>query len=181
MSTLVKLVNLTDEDFIGTFGGTQFVIPAASAEMVPDGAMRLWMGDPDARDKPRDRIRHDEMERIRTRNGCYGPEDDTLWEQRRPHLEAYTMAGERIWTVMDDPEGLKASAGMPTYTNEELSRMIIQQAEENVRLRERLEQAEVIPVDPLEPATDLTPPADNPNRVQVAASTGNVGTAKAQR
>lgn len=172
MSSLVKLVNVGDEDFVDTFAGAKYIIPAGVGELVPDGAMRLWLGDPQAQDQPRERMRKDEHDRLKVRFGANsGMQGDVrgFWDDVKPTLEAYTTSGERIWTVLDDPEGTHGGGGAPVYTNEELSRMLVEQIEANRALASRIEESNIIPRDPLDPATDELPPADKPNRVQVSA------------
>lgn len=89
---------------------------------------RWWM---DNRD-PRTRDRVQEYRRLRILYGAY--EDDVLWEQgyptgdpehgvvrvpAKPRIEAYTPAGERITTVVDDPDG--TYGGQPTAMGREAS------------------------------------------------------------
>lgn len=166
MSSLVKLVNLSDTDYVDMFNGTTFRIKAHDAELVPDAAMKVWMGDPQARNLPRDRARQEELERVQARCGAYG--DRQLdWDTLKPPLEAFDMEGNRVYTVMDDPEGTHGTTGSPVFTIEQLSQKLVEQDAEMKRLQAQLEEHSVIESDPLEPASDSLPPADEPNRVLV--------------
>lgn len=182
MAGLIKLNNTSDRDFTDQFNGVPFVISAHGSELVPDGAMRLWLGDPDSRDYPRDRQRQNEFERLQTRYGTGNGTPDDLrgsWEEVQPQLEAYTVDGERILTVIDDPTGARGGTGAPVYTNEQLSRLAAEQAELIQKLNAKLDGQDVdVPTsgdertpepasDDLTPATDKLPPTDTPNRAVV--------------
>lgn len=166
MSMLVKLVNTSDTDFSDRFNGTVFRVKAHDAELVPDGAMKTWLGDPDCRNLPRNRARADELMRIKARVGAYG-DRESQWDELKPPLEAFDMEGNRIWTVTDDPEGTQGGGGATVYTIEQISEIAVNQGELIKRLQAQLDERDYVAPDPTEPDTSSLPPADNPNRVQV--------------
>jgi hypothetical protein len=114
---VVRLVNVGDTDYVDAFNGRRYEIKAHSQLMVDFDAMCLWLGHPDANNfDPRNRVRLQEYERIRTKYGVDAkalemsldktPFDaEALFEAMRPPLEAYDMADQRILTVADDPNG----------------------------------------------------------------------------
>lgn len=168
---MVKIVNLSeDTDYLDGFNGQAYLIPAAGAELVPDGAMKLWLGDPAKRDVGKNQDRLEEFQRLQTRYGVIEPGPDSpgkTWDQAKPELAAYTMGGEQILTVIDDPTGRSSTSGAPVFSNEELSRMFLKEQAENARLREMVGASRAGEVDPLQPTTDM-PPVDRPNRTQVS-------------
>lgn len=173
MSSLVKLINTSDVDFNDQFNGAKFTVRAHDAELVPEGAMKLWCGDPDARDRPRQPLRREELDRLKTRfaaNSGLAGDQRPNWDAVKPPLEAYDMDGTRLSTVIEDEDGTAGGSGSPIYTNEELSQMVVELANTNARLQAQIREGNVIEVDPLQPADDQLPPADNPNRVTVSAA-----------
>lgn len=101
---LAKVVNKHSEPFRGKYDNQQYLIAPGSETVVPMDAVRNWLGNPDAADlddKRRDRT--EEFRRIRAKYGVY--EYDERMEENFPRLEVYTLEGERIYTVIDDPEG----------------------------------------------------------------------------
>lgn len=114
---VVRLVNVGDTDFVDAFNGRGYTIKAHSQLMVDWDAMCLWLGHPDANNfDPRNRVRVQEYERIRTKYGVDAKalemsldktpfEAEDLFRAMRPPLEAYDMADNRIFTVADDPNG----------------------------------------------------------------------------
>lgn len=99
----VRVKNVGNLAWVDRFNNARYEIPAGSEILAPYEAIMLWLGDPDARDiDPRRRYRTEEFRRIRVRCGAY--DDELAWEQNRPHLEVFTTNGERITTVVDDPD-----------------------------------------------------------------------------
>lgn len=100
---VVRIVNPTDEDVDWRWDGVRYPIRAGGEQIVPWGAMCVYLGNPNSRDidsKNRNRTR--ELARLRVKYGAY--EKEEAWERNRPHLEAWMIDGsDRITTVIDDP------------------------------------------------------------------------------
>jgi hypothetical protein len=114
---VIRIHNVGDTDFVDAFNGRPYRIPANGQLMVDFDAMCLWLGHPDANDfDPRNRVRLAEYERIRSRYGIDARalelsldkipfDSDDLFRAMRPKLECFNMAGDRVLTVADDPDG----------------------------------------------------------------------------
>lgn len=116
---IVRLVNEGDRPFRMRYGPLEWLHLDAGQEtaVIEEVAWhflgRWWMDN----SNPRLRERANEYQRLRTLYGSY--ESDETWEQNRPRIIAYTMSGERITTVVDDPDG-NANQG-PTPMSRELN------------------------------------------------------------
>lgn len=129
---LVRITNDDDVPFIGMFNGQRYIIKPRSETVVPFEAMCLWMGNPNSRDldaKRRDRT--SEYRRLRVKYGVYEHNDR---EDQLPRLSAFNMEGEKIVTVLDDPEGKNITTTAATVQDDESLR------EEVVRLRGLVER-----------------------------------------
>lgn len=115
---MVRLVNKGKKDFSDGFASQRYTIKAGGEGFVPFDAACLWFGHPDAFDvSERQRARTDMFRRMRQRYGAFDATEkdkdgkdvtvsaDELWERNRPRVEVYNLDGERIITVLDDPEG----------------------------------------------------------------------------
>ncbi len=101
---IVRVKNIGSSPFKSKYDSESYTVPPGSESLVPYAAMILWAGNPDARNiDARQRNRTLEVNRIRVKYGAY--ENEEKWAVNKPSLEFHTMDGERIWTVMDDPEG----------------------------------------------------------------------------
>lgn len=101
---MMRVVNVGDKEFKDGWDGNKFVIPPGGERFVPFDAIEVWLGHPDAMDtSENNRVRLAEYTRLRVRYGAY--EFDDKWEENKPRLEVYTLEGDRVTTVVDDPEG----------------------------------------------------------------------------
>lgn len=108
---IVRVRNMGSTPFKFKFDNEPYVVAPSSESLVPYGAMVLVAGNPDARNlNSRQRNRLLEFTRLRTKYGAY--EDDGKWEKNRPAIEFYTMDGDRIWTVLDDPDGERVNPNL---------------------------------------------------------------------
>lgn len=102
----VTIVNDGDREFSMKYGPRDRMVlpPGARVTVVEEVAWqftgRWWMTNTN---RNRDRVK--EYDRLRVLYGAY--EDDALWERNRPHLSVYDAMGNRITTVIDDPDGLQ--------------------------------------------------------------------------
>lgn len=112
-SEVVRITNPTDRHFDWKFDGTSYPIRPHSEQIVPWGCMCLYLGNPNSRDiDSKRRYRTKELARLRVRYGAY--ENSKTWEANKPNLEAYTIDGDPITTVVDDPN---AEPFDPTESN----------------------------------------------------------------
>lgn len=104
MQQIVRVKNVGTERFSDMSNSQPTMIEPGGETLVSMDAVTLWLGDPDSRDfDARRTFRTDEFERLLTRYGVY--QNEHMWEQIRPKLEVYTLEGQRILTVADDPRG----------------------------------------------------------------------------
>lgn len=114
---MVRLVNKGTEPFTDIYDNVRYTIAAGSEGFAPWEAMILWFGDPRARDADdRHKDRTDEYERLRQKYGVY--HEDGKFAEVVPHIEVYSLDGQRITTVAEDPEGVPSNISIPaTPTN----------------------------------------------------------------
>lgn len=117
----VRLVNPGPGAFKSRFEGRWYEIREGGDMICDERMMWQWMGRPFARDKndggPEDRFRTEEFLRLKALYGLdYAEHEDRSggkiiksaeerWEEGKPRIEAYRLDGERIVTVLDDPDG----------------------------------------------------------------------------
>ncbi len=105
MEQYVRIKNTDpDEPFIGKYDGEYITIPTESERILPWDVMVVWMGDPTVENTDRYQERREVYNRL-----CMMHHAATLTgndPELLPPLEAYTDDGERIVTVLDDPEGI---------------------------------------------------------------------------
>lgn len=101
---VVRLKNVGKEKWFGRYNNQPYTIFPGGEGIAPFIAICNWFGHPDAVDTdPRNRHRFNELERLRVKYGVY--DDDTKWDANTPKIEVFTLDGERVLTVLDDPEG----------------------------------------------------------------------------
>lgn len=104
MQQIVRVKNVGTERFSDMFNSQPTMIDPGGETLVSMDAVALWLGDPGTRDiDSRRRNRTDEFERLLTRYGVY--QNEHIWDQVRPKLEVFTLDGDRIATVSEDPRG----------------------------------------------------------------------------
>lgn len=124
---MVRCKNVGDKPFKDGYANVTYVLPPGKDVFVPYDAAVLWFGNPDVFDvSARQRGRTDFYHRLRLRYGAFddhriladGSEvrftADELWEENKPQVEVYTLEGERLHTIIDDPEGTNVD---PAQTN----------------------------------------------------------------
>lgn len=124
---MVRCKNVGDKPFKDGYANVTYVLPPNKDVFVPYDAAVLWFGNPDVFDvSARQRGRTDFYHRLRLRYGAFddhriladGSEvrftADELWEENKPQVEVYTLEGERLHTIIDDPEGTNVD---PAQTN----------------------------------------------------------------
>lgn len=102
--TVVEVRNTGDVDYIDGFNSRRYRIPPGRGLLVDIDAVKLWVGDWTLRDVSlTEHPRADEVNRLRVRTGHY----HDPYPLPSLHLELYSVDGDRIWTVLEDPEGEK--------------------------------------------------------------------------
>ena len=115
---LARVLNKHSKPFKAKYDNQTYLIKPNSETIVPLDAVCLWMGNPSSVDyDEKRRDRSDEYRRLRAKYGVY--EHDDRMEENLPRLEAYTLDGERIWTVLEDPEGEHAGSVTPPRTDDD--------------------------------------------------------------
>lgn len=118
----MTLVNKGSDPFTIEYAMQKYIIPANGSlekgnfAVVPYHAFVLYCGDPRSYDVPGDdkqRYRSDEWKRLRCRYGVYDDVSPSTLQQI-PKLEAYTIHGDRVLTVLEDPEGVDSFPNSPT-------------------------------------------------------------------
>lgn len=100
---LVKVLNVDSKPFNGKWDNAVWRIDPGSETLVPKGAANLWFGDGALVDTLKRRDRSLAYDRLRSRYGAY--ERDDIWEANKPNVEVYDLDGNRVWTIIEDPEG----------------------------------------------------------------------------
>lgn len=109
MQQFVTIENQGTTEFRAKYDGATYVIPPGESRIVPYQAMCVWMGDPSVTNKDTYKERDLVYRRICRyfhARGLMGNEPEKL-----PKIAAFDQDGNRIITVMDDPEGKHLAAG----------------------------------------------------------------------
>lgn len=96
--------------FSQKFANRRYTLAPNEQAFVPYDAIYSWFGNPSLIDiDARRRDRTDEYMRLRYKYGAH--DSDARFEVQRPYVECYDAAtNERMWSVLDDPDGSKGSA-----------------------------------------------------------------------
>lgn len=109
-----------DKEFRGMYNGNIYRALPGSETIVPVEAAILWLGNPHSRDiDARRKDRTAEFKRLRVKYGSYDNLDDPngptpMWEEVKPQVEVYTLDGDRVYTVVDDPFGEMGTPALVT-------------------------------------------------------------------
>lgn len=137
----VQVTNLAREaggkDFKDKYDGEVYIIKTGGSAFVPWEAACRWLGDPNLVDDTNDKSRRNEYNRLSVKYGVY--ENEELWEANRPTISVYSMDGDRITMLLDDPEGDEILVAEQTIRESQQMEDRLQQMErEMVALRRRL-------------------------------------------
>lgn len=147
--TIVRVKNLdARRPFVDDYASQRYVIEPGGETIVPYFAMVYWLGDPRAVDvgdrnsQPHLQHRTMELDRLQTKYGTYGDswypqeweineENADLYPASRhrnlPKLEVTSMTGERLYTVIDDPEGNHLNPATQTVNeNRNMAEAVVQ-------------------------------------------------------
>lgn len=113
--TVLEVHNLSDKEFVDSWGNTVWRIPAGGKNIVPFEAVCLWFGHPEAVDlDPRNMFRHEEHMRMRVKYGVY--EKDELESTNFPTVRVFDLDGTPVTTVVQDPSGTTLSKNAAELT-----------------------------------------------------------------
>lgn len=181
---VVRITNGMSQPFVGKHDGQPYRIAPGGSAIVPVEAMWHWCGRPHLVDRPPTRLdRKGEVSRLKVLYGAAFPDPPELggateeekWERNKPLLEVYDLSGERIVTVLDDPEGRHLTPATET----ELEKQVLKDTIESMKAqlaqltsqyaaeqRGELTSLEEVP-------SDGPPvPKDDPTKVPVGVTTG---------
>ncbi len=180
----VRLVNPGPRAFKSRFEGQWYEIPANSEIIVDERMMWHWLGRPFLTDgaDPDERDRTEEYARLRALYGSDYPETDhdgrilksadQRWEDDlKPCLEAWKLTGERVVTVVDDPEGKKVTpAQAATKMEKETLEASISEMREQIAMMQRMMGEGRIDLPETLTLDDI--PSDEPQAVPVGPRRG---------
>jgi hypothetical protein len=130
---LIRIKNVGDTDLV-LRGNVRYTIPAGNDRIIPFTEAASWFGDPRLRNEGRDQMRTMAWRQIQnlwgfTEGMTYLKDrwDVTqgfkTWDDFKPKVEMYDMDGERVYFIIDDPDGEQSFAGPnlidPAYTDTE--------------------------------------------------------------
>jgi len=97
----------------------------------------------------------------------YVPGDRSFLEEgitdRAPKVEIYTLAGDRIYTVLDDPYGDRVIAAVPTRSDRNaLADQLTKQSEMMARMQKEMEELRNQLAGPVSERVELDAPPSNP-------------------
>lgn len=123
---VVRLRNVGATDFKAQYANIPYTVRPGQETVVQFAAACLWLGHPDAVDvDEKRRYRTDEYLRLMMRYGVYDG-SPLPWETAKPSVECFTLDGDRLVTVVDDPEGKHLSPATSSLAERE--RMLDQMA-----------------------------------------------------
>jgi hypothetical protein len=160
---LVKITNTGAVPFVGKWSGQRFEIRPGETKLVPEDAAWHWTG----RHWLVGNRRREELDRLKLLYGAHYSLDDLtaeeLWERNKPSLEVWTLDGDKVTTVIDDPEGRTVTPSSESEAERDLLRSEID------ALRKRLEalQGEYAARQRGEATSVEEIPEDRPTKVRV--------------
>jgi hypothetical protein len=130
---LVRVVNTGDEPIV-LRGNTKYTIPVGNDRIIPFTEAASWFGDPRLRNEGRDQMRTMAWRQIQNlwgytegmmylRDRWDVTKGFKTWDEFKPSVECYDMDSNRIYFIIDDPEGEFPFGGPqlidPAYTDTE--------------------------------------------------------------
>ncbi len=103
MQQLVTIQNEGAEDFTAKYDGDTYTIPAGESSTFPWDVLLVWMGDPAIINEHGGRQRDEVYSKLASLYGARGLTGND--PELLPKLSAWTLEGEQIITILDDPKG----------------------------------------------------------------------------
>lgn len=171
MADVVMVRNVADKPFDVRYNSRSTIINPDETGIVDSEAAKLWFGDWEARNigrEERHQFRTRELERLKGIYGAHFDDDfraehpsipepllaDQKWERNRPRVELYNQSGERIISVLDDPEG--NTLPLEDASQDVLARTVSQMQSQLDELKDQLSKAQ-------EAQATLDIPTDSPD------------------
>lgn len=154
-------------------GQGDLTIAPGSSRVVPIEYAAISFGHPASRNDGQDKARDREYSAARTLWGFYpGIDADADWPSIAPKFEVHTLEGDRLWMVLDDPDGTKgnpdlggnADLGDSAAVRNEIQAMQDQIKHLTAIIEAQAAGASEVPVPDApeaKPAADLPDPADS--------------------
>jgi hypothetical protein len=147
-----KILNKGTTPFVVNYNASKFIVKPGSEEVVPWASVTSLLGDPNLRDLPKCPDRRDCFRQVRAMFNFYeGFDDEDTWNvgwidskghpqpAKKPPVEVYSMDGQRIYMVIDDPEGVMQN---PFSSQEEPPEVRVMRLEQSIEeLKSMLAQA----------------------------------------
>lgn len=108
----VRVVNVGDKPFRGVFQKRATTIQPGGVAFVPWPAACTWFGNPTLRNTETSKQREAEFKHLLAKYGVYHHIE--LASELLPRCEVYDLNNERIFMVLDDPDGKRALDPPPT-------------------------------------------------------------------
>jgi hypothetical protein len=155
---MVRIRNDGDETFQFRYAGQRYNLASGAETFIPWEAMCLWFGHPFAVDVPGDkrkRYRTDELRRLYVKYGVYENHHEAA--EKFPKISVWDITnGERITTVVDDPEGKNLNEAVITQAdNEGLQRQIKAMQEQMAMMQAQLAASQNPNGEPVGERTDV--------------------------
>lgn len=124
---VVRVQNVGDAPFVIAYDGRNYKLEPQKDVFMPFEAAVLWFGDPRSTNTIQS-VRNEkgtvafipdretEVRRLRVKYGNIG--GDERFVQVHPDVEVYDVEGNRIKTVLDDPEGEEINVATPTVADQ---------------------------------------------------------------
>lgn len=109
---MVRISNKGETTFKDMYASITYTIKPDSDGFVPWDAACCWLGNPSLVDAGREKPRTDAYELVRIRYGAY--QDEAAFEVMRPKVEVYSLDGDRIIMIADDPYDINQAP--PAFT-----------------------------------------------------------------
>lgn len=125
----VRLVNKDKRPFDFHQSNQKRIIPPGGEIMVPWDIATSLFGDPAATDSTTDPSRTRAWKQSRGQFGyVLGGMTQEEWEEIRPKVEVYDVeTGDRIYMVIEDPEGLLVNGGTPLVSESTIQNAALEQ------------------------------------------------------
>lgn len=165
---IVRIRNVGESRWQDKFNSQRFVVDPGKEVVVPYPAVKLWFGDPTAKDDSNGHRlrRREEFHRLLVKHGMTSATIEE-WEEKRPKIEVYDFDGNRVITVADDPTGRGVTESVTTVEQAELLQQKIDQMTRQLRQLE-VQRSTLGPEDALEEDISEDTPSRVPtSRVQV--------------
>jgi hypothetical protein len=157
MSTfdLIRVVNTGDEPLV-LKGNTVYTIPVGKDRIIPFADAAAWFGDPRLDNAGKEQLRTMQYRSLQFlwgyTEGMTYPRDRwnpaagfKTWDDFKPKFECYDMDGERVYMILDDPDGTQMFRGPrledPAYVDKGDMQRQIELLTQQVSLLTQLAQA----------------------------------------